>query len=242
MLKIAICDDVNEVCAQAERILYKLCQRNGLKSDIDVLYSGIELKQQLDSGEFYDVIFLDIEMKGLSGIDISKYLREQMNNDATQIVFISGTKDYAINLFDYDPILFLIKPLDESNIERAFLKLIKKLNLHAEAFEYKVGHYTYKVAKKDICFLKSNGRMIQIHYYMKEEKTDEFYGAIEKIKDTLREQDGFLQINKGCIINLLHIKEYSYDSVVMNTGHVLSIAQPRRKHVREVQLKYELED
>lgn len=84
--------------------------------------------------------------------------------------------------------------------------------------------------------------MIQIHYYFNEEKVDSFYGTIDGLKDRLNEQDGFFQISKGVIINLLHIKEYLYDRVTMNTGRSLSIAQPRRKHIRELQLKYELED
>lgn len=242
MLKIAICDDINEVCVQTEDILDRICRNNGIKSEIEIFYSGISLKKQFDNGSYYDVIFLDIEMDGMNGIEVSKYLRDQLNNDSMQIVFISGKKDYAIDLFDYDPIVFLLKPLDENKIEKAFNKLVKKLNLHADAFEYKVGHYSNKVAKKDIVYLESNGRVIQINYYLGEEKTDSFYGTIDGLKNQLKEQDGFLQINKGVIINSLHIKEYLYDHVVMNTGRSLHIAQPRRKHIRELQLKYELED
>lgn len=146
MLKIAICDDINAVCVQVEDILNRICQKNGIKSDIEIFYSGITLKKQLDNGTYYDVIFLDIEMKGMSGIELSKYLRDQLNNDSMQIVFISGKKDYAIDLFDYDPILFLLKPLNDTKIEKAFNKLVKKLNLHADAFEYKVGHYSNKIS------------------------------------------------------------------------------------------------
>ncbi len=95
MLKIAVVDDVNDVCVLVESLLIKLSKKYGIASEIDVLYSGNELKKQLDMGAFYDVIFLDIEMNGLSGIDVSKYLRETMNNDSMQIVYISGKTEYA---------------------------------------------------------------------------------------------------------------------------------------------------
>ena len=242
MLRIAIVDDVNEVCASVETILINLCKKYGIASDIDVLYSGNELKKQLDMGTYYDVIFLDIEMEGLSGIDVSQYLREAMNNDSMQIVFISGKTEYAVKLFDFDPILFLIKPLEESKIEKAFKKLIKKLSLHSDSFDYSFGSYKYKVAKKDICYLQCHGRVIEMHYYAKEEKMAEFYGTIEKLSKELVEGDGFLVIDKSCIVNILHVKESFYDQLVMDTGKALKIAQPRRKHIREIQLELELED
>ena len=242
MLKIAVVDDVNDVCVLVESLLIKLSKKYGIASEIDVLYSGDELKKQLDMGAFYDVIFLDIEMNGLSGIDVSKYLRETMDNDSMQIVYISGKTEYAVSLFDYDPILFLVKPLDEQIIEKAFNKLIKKLSLHSETFEYNVGSYKYKISKKDICYFQRHGRVIQMHFYSGDEKTAEFYSSIEKLAKEFDEKDGFLTIDKSCIINSLHVKEYNYTHVIMDTGKELKIAQPRRKHIREIQLKLELED
>ena len=224
MLRIAVVDDINEVCASVESILIKLSKKYGITSDIDVLYSGNELKKQFDMGSFYDVIFLDIEMEGLSGIDVSRYLRESMKNDSMQIVYISGKTEYAINLFDYDPILFLIKPLGEEKIEKAFKKIIKKLNLHSDTFEYKIGRYKYKIAKKDICYFQCHGRIIEMHYYAGEEKTAEFYGSIEKLSGEFNEKDGYLIINKSCIINILHVKEYYYNQLLMDTGMSLKIA------------------
>ena len=88
-------------------------------------------------------------MKNISGIDVSHYIRNTIGNEATQIIYISGNTEYAIEVFDYDPFHFLSKPLNETKIEKVFLKLVHKLNLKAETFKFKIGHDSFTIPIKD---------------------------------------------------------------------------------------------
>lgn len=232
MIRIAIVDDEKNICSFVEKCLLGLSKKNGILIEVDVFYSGEDLMKTIKE-IFYDIIFLDIKMLELSGIDVSRHIRETMGNEATQIVYISGNTQYAIDVFEYDPFHFLPKPLNKEKIEKVFLKLIRKLNLKAEAFTYKIGHNTFKVPIKEIIYFESYKREIIIYHSGKEDK---FYGSLENIHLQLSKYD-FLLIHKSYLINSIHVRKCTYESVEMSNHVILPIAQSKRKEIRVKQLE-----
>ncbi len=232
MIRVAIVDDENNVCSFVEKCLLNLSKRHGILIETDVFYSGEELMKTIKD-MFFDVIFLDIKMKDMSGIDVSRLVRSAMGNEVTQIIYISGNTEYAIEVFEYDPFHFLAKPLSEEKIEKAFMKLIHKLNLKAEVFTYKIGHDTFKVAIKDILYFENHKREIIIYYGNKEDK---FYGSLENICLQLNKFN-FLPIHKSYLVNPIHVRKCTYESVEISNHVVLPIAQSKRKEIREKQLE-----
>lgn len=232
MIRIAIVDDENNICSFVEKCLLGLSKKYGISIEVDVFYSGEDLMKTIKE-IFYDIIFLDIKMLELSGIDVSRHIRETMGNEATQIVYISGNTQYAIDVFEYDPFHFLPKPLNKEKIEKVFLKLIRKLNLKAEAFTYKIGHNTFKVPIKEILYFESHKREIIIYHGGKEDK---FYCSLDNIYLQLSKYD-FLLIHKSYLINPIHVRKCTYESVEMSNHVILPIAQSKRKEIRVKQLE-----
>ncbi|MEL7568552.1 MAG: response regulator [Dehalobacterium sp.] len=79
--------------------------------EIEVFFSGEKLYQFICEGACFDIVFLDIELPKISGIDIGKKIRDEMHDETTKIVYISGKDSYAMGLFDVRPLNFLIKPI-----------------------------------------------------------------------------------------------------------------------------------
>ncbi|MFV0343802.1 MAG: LytR/AlgR family response regulator transcription factor [Anaerocolumna sp.] len=145
MLKVAICDDEMYVCSQLENILIELSKVLPKKIEVDVFFSGESLYQFLSDGAYFDMIFLDIELQMLNGVETGKKIRDELHNEITQIVYISGKDSYAMELFEIRPLNFLIKPLQEEKIEEVVKKAIElsgKFNLF---FEYKVSRSKNKI-------------------------------------------------------------------------------------------------
>ena len=238
MLLIAIVDDEDYICSLVEELLHSILHKYQLAAEIEIFNSGDRFQQHLSNGKYYDVVFLDIELGKISGLDVSQMLRTSLGNEATQIIYISGKTEYAIDVFDYDPIYFLAKPLTEEMVEKAFKKIIRKLNIKAEAFTYKVGAHTFKIPIKDIVYFENQGRKITIHF---QNKTDHFYGSLDKVRNQL-EKYHFILIHKSFLINPLHVRSFAYDSVMMSDSAVLQIAQLKRKDVRKQLLELELSE
>ena len=239
MIRIAVVDDEEKICIQVEEYLISIAKEHGISIDTDVYFNGKQLCEHLDNGELYDLIFLDIEMDGFSGLEVSESIRNVMKNESTQIAYISGKQKYAIDVFDYDPLYFSPKPLDHDKVEKVFLKLIHKLNIKAEAFSYKAGHDTIKIAIKDIIYFESDDHTIKIHFYEQYVcKSDNFYGSLDNIQQQL-EKYKFLRIHKTYLVNSIHIKKYTYEKLYMSTNRILPIAQSKRKEIRLFQLNDE---
>lgn len=232
MLRIAIVDDENAVCAQIERYLLEVSKRYNISLDIDVFYRREEFCEHIQT-VFYDVVFLDIELDAITGIEVNQAIRVGMNNEAMQIIFISGKTEYAIELFDFEPLHFLIKPLSLDQIDHVFRKIIRKLHLNAQCFTFKSGHTVHKIPLKDILYFESDKRKINLYCVG---CANSFYGSLEDVMQQVREC-GFIQIHQCYLVHVLYVKGCSYSELTMCDGTVLPISQSRRKDVRAFMLE-----
>lgn len=111
MIRIAIVDDENMVCSGIEDIVFQLSMDNDIELETEVYLSGNELCSALKSHECFNLIFLDIEMDNGDGISAGNYLRDKLQNDTTQIVYVSGKNGYDRQLFEFHPLSFIEKPV-----------------------------------------------------------------------------------------------------------------------------------
>lgn len=229
MYNIAIVDDDKIICSQIEALLIKYSKENNIALETYVFSSGENLCQSLDKGLEIDLLFLDIELFELSGIDVGKKIREQLKNYITEIIFISAKSEYAMELFEIHPFNFLIKPLSAK-------KIIKNLELalrigqdNANYFVYKTGKDIKKIATENIQYLESSKHKVKLHTI---DGCDEFYGRLEDIYTQLKDS-GFLFIHKSYLVNYKYIDTFSYKFVILKSGIELPISQARRKEIRE---------
>lgn len=233
MLRIAVCDDHNSICSQVEDFAINTCNGLGIQCEVDVYYDGGSLCTAIENGELYELIFLDIEMRNVNGVEVGMKIREEYNNQLMQIVYISGKKKYAMELFRIRPFDFLIKPLNKENIEKVINKFLKTTNFWSEIFTYKKGHCSVKVKIKDIKYLESVGRKIILHL---NDRKEVFYGVLEEVyTESLQKYDFFLFIHKSYIVNYDYVYSSEYSRLFLSDGEELPISQPKRKEIRALQ-------
>lgn len=231
---IAICDDDPHVCAQVEAFLLGFDKKFGEKGEIDVFFCGEALLFHISSGVHYDIIFLDIELELLSGIEVGSIIREEYHNEITQIVYISGSDSYAMELFAVRPLHFLIKPLQEELIRAVMRKAMELIDKGNHFFECRIGRVQNRIPLKDILYFESEGKKIRIAHC--DNKNYEFYGKLNEIEQQVDSQD-FLIIHKSYLVNYCYVIEYQYEYVKMSNQIILPISQQHRKEVRERLMK-----
>lgn len=235
MLKIAICDDDNYICIQLEEILLNLGDIYLEKLEINIFYSGVELDKAIKNGDFFDLIFLDIEMKNMNGVEVGTKIRCEYENETTQIIYISSMENYAMELFQVRPMDFIIKPLNYEKISKVFETALRLIPKNNEVFQYQTGHTSCKLLLKDILYFESINRKINV---ITCGRTDMFYGVLNDIHKNLQPFN-FLYIHKSFLVNYIHIVKFEYSQVTMSDNCVLPISQQNRKAVRSLQLKME---
>lgn len=229
MLYIAVCDDENSICTQVESILIELSKNLPKKIEVEVFFSGEALCQFLSNGAYFDIIFLDIELQMLNGVEVGKKIRGEMNNETIQIIYISGKDSYAMELFETRPLNFLIKPLQTEKIEEVVRKAIHLIERGNQFFKYKNGRTKNKIPIKDILYFESGGKKVKM---VLQGEMHEFYSKLLDIEQQLDNED-FILIHKSYLVNYFHVIEYQYDSVEMSDKTILSISQQHRKSVRD---------
>lgn len=231
-IQIAICDDEDKICLQLKDILGSISDEKSVEFIIQIFQCGEGLCKSLKDKD-YDLIFLDIELPKINGIEVGKYIREKLNNEIVQIAYISAKTEYAMELFDYRPINFLQKPLDKEKV----LKVIDKYMILREQdnyiFSYKKNREFFDIPMSEIMYFESSYRKVKV--YMRNGE-DEFYDSLDKVYKKLKAKN-FLFIHKSIIVNYNFIRKMAYEEVTLFDGTVLPISQIRRKAIRKMYME-----
>lgn len=234
MYHIGICDDGQNVCSQIEEMLIHYAKENNVKIEVNVWYTGESLKDYLSQGNHLDILFLDIELFKLTGIEVGDYIRNCLDNMGMQIIYISGKASYAQQLFRTQPLDFLVKPILQEQVDDVMGRALGSIKKRKERFEFRIGKDYYYVPMGEIIYFESEGRKIKV---VTAKKRFEFYGKLKDVNSNLNED--FIMIHQSSIVNRNFIFRYAYETVELLDGTILTISIPYRKRIREILLKDE---
>ena len=234
MYRIAVCDDDRWIGAMIERVILDYRKVSLYNLEVDIFLSGEDLCNEMDKDVFYDLIFLDIELIDITGIEVGRILRNQLHNDITKIVFISGKDTYYRDMMSVQPIDFLHKPLTpESIIEKLELG-IRLLNKLEPMFEYAKDRCVYKQSVRDILYFEADARKT-IMVTVKERVT--FYEKLDNIYDQLMQYNFFFS-HKSYLVNNIHIRAMRRNEIKMSNGDIIPISRAKQEEIIELQYEY----
>lgn len=226
MIKIAVCDDEYLVTTEIEDILYSICEKEAISVDIDIFYNGIELEKELQKGERYDLLYLDIHMKNGDGISAAKKLRELDENAI--VIFVSSYDRYMMELFRLDVFGFIKKPIDKGNFINIFLEAYRKICNKNFYFVFHYRNEEFKIPCKEILYFESRGRQVTVHICSGEHRI--FNGKLSDVEERLQlGKVPFLRIHQSFLVNYHLIKSRTKTRVTMITGEKLPISEERQK-------------
>ena len=202
---------------------------------MDVFFCGEALLDYVKEHNNIDMIFLDIQLPGKDGAEIGRKIRDELENESVQIVYISSKESYAMRLFGVRPFDFLIKPLDSRMIESIVEKYRKIYGNNYQFFEYTAGRKKEKILLSEIMYFVCEQRRILI--VTKKEKIP-FYGSMKALHQTLN-AEGFWSVHVSYIINVKYVKKFKDSEIVMCDDMLIPISYAYKKSVREKVLQLE---
>lgn len=237
MLKIAICEDQIDVCFYLEDIIKKACEQLREIAMIDIFSNVFEMKKELKQKTVYHLLFLDIELRDGTGIDIGHFLRDTMGDNITQLVFVSGKNGYDRQLFDLCPIGFLEKPIV---YERLITVLKRYLRIYGKngKFHYKLGKDLFFINLSEILYFKSEGKKVIIK---RMKSTEAFLGALKDVKSQVSKGNFFMP-NRSYLVNYQYVKLFRPFELFMENGDIISISRRQKESMGELIFRMENED
>ena len=228
-MNIAICDDDLKHINLIEDMIYDLSQKlDNFKPDIDAYLSGEELLRLIDVKDFPSILFIDVEMPGLNGIQTARELRKL--SEQVLIIYVTSYETYTLESFEVRPFRYLLKPIDIKKFARAFYDAIEYINNSNSYVFFKKGKDHIQIDSSSIISIFSeSGRKLRVKTNNElDEKV--FYGKIKNIEKELNPLS-FVKINSGTIINLKRVKILNAHEVIMIDGSILPISKNRKKSV-----------
>lgn len=232
-MRIAICDDDLNFAGRFESLVLQESKHMGLRAEVEVFSDGKMLVESIKSGDSYDIIFIDIEMKQVDGITAARRIREM--DTSALFIYISGYENHLKELFEVEPFRFLSKPLDEEAFCRYFREACKRINDTESFYQFTFNKQIQKVPLKDVVYFESRNRVVYIH--LRDGSSRYFYGKLNNVeKELANGRQYFLRIHQSYMVNYNYIKVITFSSVEfsLNGREIrLKISEDRQKAIRQ---------
>lgn len=149
MLSIAVCDDILLECTQLAKQIRHIAGLAGCEIILREFYSGKEL---LNSTESFDLLFLDIKMPDLNGMELARLLRRR--EETCLLVFVTAVSEYVFEAYDVEAFAYLVKPITDQQLTKVLTRGAEKLRkTSAEFLLVSSQHAVRKIPLQDIVYI-----------------------------------------------------------------------------------------
>lgn len=221
MLRIAIAED-ESVCAQKlQEYIQRYAKAHSLEAAVTWFSDGMELAEKY--APVWDILFLDIQMAHLDGMETARRIRRQDPDVA--VVFITSLARYAIQGYEVDASDFILKPLEYDRFQVRMDRLTARLSRRQGAFVVlPLAEQKIRVAAEDILYAEVVDHDLQVvttkqRYLMR---------CTLQEMERMVEGQGFSRCNRCYLVNLRRVSGVEKDAVRMGE-YTLPISRPRKK-------------
>ena len=230
-LKIAVCDDDASQKDYLVEIVSAWAQRNRHLAELKPYEDAKTFLFDYAEEKDFDILLLDIEMPGMSGIELAKEVRS--GNDTVQIVFITGYYEYFSDGFDVSALHYLIKPADEHKLCAVLDKAVDNLAYRQRSVLLATADGEIKVSLADILYVESENVYMIVHTvhgnYRTRMTLSRFSGQLDET---------FFKVHRSFIVGLKYIKKVTRTDVTMTNGETVPISRGLYDEVHAALIKY----
>ena len=224
MLWIAIVDDdINDSSPLNEHV-ETYCKKNGLAATIRVFRDGLDF---IRATEHFDIVFMDIRMEKLDGLDAAHLMRK-INKDAC-LIFVTNMAQFAIKGYEVDALDFIIKPASMASITYVLDKAMKRLRESSNiTFSLKTSEGTASISSNDIAYVEVFDHNLVYH------TTKGDYTVRGRLSDVSGKLDPtrFVLCNRSFVVNLRYVTNVGSDSLTIGDTRI-SISKSHRKELMQ---------
>jgi len=230
MIRIAICDDERYMSDDIRAMAFDFFHRKNMETAIVQFSCGEELLKY--DGQI-DILFLDIQMKGMDGMETARKLRADKFRGF--LIFITVLKEMVFQSFEVQAYDYLVKPVEEKQFEKTMERLYTSMqNASEDSLLVQKGYEGRIIPKDEIIFCEIIDRKIYLNLVSGE--VLDYYEQIEHLKTKL--DDHFFRCHRSYLINLRHLKGYKNGTAYMDNGREVPVSRLRGKEFSAAVLRY----
>ncbi len=219
-MSIAICDDNQENRLSLRWLLESILESRQMEHTIYEFSSGETLLLWMEKHHNeIDLLFLDIEMGTLNGMETAKKLRA--GSDTLQIVFVTGFSDYVFDGYGVGALDYLLKPAKREQLEDILSRTLARRCTDAKrTYSCRNGDTWYRIPYKEILYFESDRRKVKC---ITSNRSYEFYGKLDEVAQELPGSD-FVRIHQRYLVRADAIGQICGNEVQVG-AHTLPISR-----------------
>lgn len=191
--------------------------------DVQCYNSADELIFKTEGSYPFDLLILDIQMKGTSGMDLAHQIRQ--SDEQVIIVFLTAVKEYVFEGYEVNAYRYLLKPLQKQSLFQLLDEVAKKKQKrYCLIYMDKV---QYKLVMDDVMYIQSDGHYVQIY------TKDRNYMIKENFNDFIQQfmSYHFIQTHRSYVVNMASVSMLDREYCILDNGQKIPISRQQKKYV-----------
>ena len=232
MYKVLIVEDTQECADVLRNHLAHYSDETGEQFQVTWLATAFDF---VDSKQTYDLIFMDIGLPGINGMEAAQQLRE--HDTQTQLIFVTDLAQYAVKGYTVDALDFIVKPV-------AYYDFALRMERAMRVLRRNAGRSVYIPTKDGVRIMPLSqvvaieiNRHNLIYHLEGEAEPFVFRGSLNKVEEDLA-GTSFVRISNSCIVNMDYVRRISGSEVRMASDEVYYISRTKRKEALAAIARY----
>ena len=213
--RAAICDDSTTDAEFVGSILHQWAAERGIEVESERFASADAFLFRYAEDKSFDLLLLDVEMPGTDGVTLAKTVRQE--NEAVQIVFITGYSDYISEGYEVAALHYLMKPVKEEKLRSVLDRAVEKITKNERVLHFEAGGEMVRVPIYQIRYADVLGNYVTVHA-----RTDVTVkmtlGELEKQLD-----ECFYRVGRSALVNLTQISRVTKTEIRLSDGTAIPL-------------------
>lgn len=234
-MRIAIVDDLKSDNNKLKSLIKKYFNNSKEEADIECYYDGESLLRHFSEGK-YDIAFIDIYMKEISGIDTARKIFASDKN--CKIVFTTTSNNFASESYEVKAYSYIVKPISGDKVNSIFNNIKHKESKDSLNISL-ISHKTnINIALNRILYIDIITRNVNIHLF---NDTFPVKGKFMDYSDKLLKYPSFIECFRGILVNMEHIANVTENDFILDNGESIPIRRRHKLDIKKRYIKYKLD-
>ncbi|RKJ21135.1 DNA-binding response regulator [bacterium D16-50] len=230
MYRFAVCDDSSADRAYVTALIEAWGCSRDILLQIEDYPSAEAFLFAYEGNEAVDVLFLDIEMGDMSGVELAKRLRQM--GAGLQIVFLTGYMEYIAEGYDVEALHYLIKPVAQEKLGAVLDRAVERLKTRENVLLLSLPDGVVRLPLYEIRYLEVMKNYVTLHAV-------EEYSVKRSLSELTKELDeSFYRIHRSYIVNLRFVKRITRTEVTLKDGAALPLSRKLYDGLNQALIKY----